>query len=109
MAMGEWTLIRGRYPGDRQRRYRDALGVVPGVAVLPHFATFGREWVASALEERPSEHVVLLGIDERAAAVWIDNGWRAMGDGGVTIVTTRGERAFGSGEAVDGLPSPVHE
>ena len=24
MAMGQWTLIRGRHPGDRRRRYRDA-------------------------------------------------------------------------------------
>ena len=104
MAMGQWTLIRGRYPGDRRRRYRDALGLVPGIAVLPHFATFGREWVASALEERPSDDVVLLGIDERAAAVWSGDVWRAMGDGDVTVVTTRGERVFGPGEVIDGLP-----
>lgn len=107
MAMGQWTLIRGRFPGDRRRQYRDALGLVPGIAVLPHFATFGREWVASALEERSSDDVVLLGIDERAAAVWSDGAWRAMGDGGVTVVTTRGERAFGPGEAIEGLPAPA--
>ncbi len=107
MAMGQWTLIRGRHPGDRQRRYRDALGLVPGIAVLPHFATFGREWVTSALEGRPTDDVVLLGIDERTAAVWSGDAWRVMGDGGVTVITTRGERAFGSGEAVDGLPTPA--
>lgn len=104
MALGRWTLIRGRYPGDRRRRYRDALGLVPGITVLPHFATFGREWVASALEARPSDDVVLLGIDERTAAVWSGDVWRAMGDGGVTVVTTRGERVFGPGEVIDGLP-----
>lgn len=106
MAMGRWTLIRGRYPGDRRRRYRDALGLVPGVAVLPHFATFGGEWVASALEERPSDDVVLLGIHERAAAVWSGDTWRVMGDGGVTVVTIEGDRAFGPGETIEGLPSP---
>jgi cyanophycinase len=107
MAMGQWTLIRGRFPGDRRRQYRDALGLVPGIAVLPHFATFGREWVTSALEERPSDDVVLLGIDERTAAVWSDGEWRAMGDGDVTIVTTRGERVFGPGQAIEGLPPPA--
>jgi cyanophycinase len=107
MALGQWTLIRGRYPGDRRRRYRDALGLVPGIAVLPHFATFGREWVASALEERPSDDVVLVGIDERAAAVWSDDAWRAMGDGDVTLVSAGGERVFGPGEAIEGLASPV--
>jgi cyanophycinase len=106
MAMGQWTLIRGRYPGDRRRRYRDALGLVPGIAVLPHYATFGREWVTSALEGRPSDDVVLLGIDERSAAVWSDNAWRVMGDGDVAVLTTAGERVFRSGEAID-LPSPV--
>ena len=107
MALGRWTLIRGRVPGDRDRRYRDALGLVPNVAVLPHFATFGREWVTSALDGRPSDDVILLGIDERAAAVWSDGSWRAMGDGGVTVITLDGERAFASGEAIDGLPAPA--
>ena len=107
MAMGRWTLIRGRFPGDRRREYRDALGVVPHVAVLPHFASFGREWVASALEGRPSDDVVLLGIDERTAAVWSEGSWLAMGGGGVTVITVAGERRFGSGDAIDGVPPPV--
>ena len=107
MAMGRWTLIRGRFPGDRRREYRDALGVVPHVAVLPHFASFGREWVASALEGRPSDDVVLLGIDERTAAVWSEGSWFAMGGGGVTVITVAGERRFGSGDAIDGVPPPV--
>ena len=106
MAMGQWTLIRGRYPGDRRRRYRDALGLVPGIAVLPHYATFGREWVTSALEGRPSDDVALLGIDERTAAVWSDDAWRVMGDGDVAVITTAGALVFRSGEAFD-LPSPV--
>lgn len=107
MAIGQWTLIRGRYPGDRRRQYRDALGLVPGVAVLPHFATFGREWLASALEGRPSDDVVLLGIDERTGAVWSDGVWRAMGEGEVSVVTTQGVRVFGAGEAIEGLPAPA--
>lgn len=107
MALGRWTLIRGRVPGDRDRRYRDALGLVRNVAVLPHFATFGREWVSSALKGRPTDGVILLGIDERAAAVWSDGSWRAMGDGGVTLITADGERAYSSGDSIDGLPEPV--
>jgi cyanophycinase-like exopeptidase len=80
--------------------------LVPGIAVLPHFATFGREWVTSALEGRPSDEVALLGIDERTAAVWSHDAWRVMGDGEVAVVTTTEERIFRSGEAFD-LPSPV--
>ena len=51
--------------------------------------------------------MVLLGIDERAAAVWSDGIWRAMGDGEVTVITMGGERAFGPGRAIDGLPPPT--
>ena len=90
MALGRWTLTRRAVPGDRDRRYREALGLVPNVAVLPHFATFGREWVTSALDGRPSDDVILLGVDERAAAVWSGGSWRAMGDGGVTVDHDRG-------------------
>jgi cyanophycinase len=109
MAIGQWTLIRGRFPGDRRRDYRYALGLVPRVAVLPHFATFGREWVGSALEGRPSDDVVLLGIDERAAAVWSNGRWIATGAGGVTVITTGGEQRFSPGDAIDGLPRPAGE
>ena len=107
MAMGQWTLIRGRFPGDHKREYRNALGLVPGVAVLPHFGSFGKKWVDSALDARPTDDVILLGVDERAAAVWSADGlWRAMGDGGVTLITTRSERRFASGEMIEGLPAP---
>ena len=30
MALGEWTLLKGRMPGDHERRYADALNLVPG-------------------------------------------------------------------------------
>lgn len=106
MAMGSWTLTRGRFPGDHERSYRDALGLVPGLAVLPHFGTFGRSWIGSALAGRPSEEVVLAGIDERTAAVWSEDGWRAMGEGAVTLVREDGERRLGAGERVEGIPAP---
>lgn len=106
MAMARWTLVRARFPGDHRRVYRDALGLVPGTAVLPHFGGFGRSWVSSALEERPLEDVTLLGLDERSAAVWVEGSWRAMGDGAVTTIRSDGERRFEAGEPIGGLPSP---
>jgi cyanophycinase len=107
MALGEWTLIRGRMPGDDQRQYRPALGIVPGVAVLPHFETFGHRWVDSARAAAPSDDVVLLGIDERSAAVWEDGGWRSYGPGGVTVLTGSEQRSFASGTPVAGIPDPA--
>ena len=106
MAMGHWTLTRGRFPGDRERSYRDALALVPRVAVLPHFDGFGATWVDSALAGRPMDDVVLLGVDERSAAVWMDGTWRAMGDGGVTVIGADGRRRFEPGETIAGVPGP---
>ncbi len=105
MAMGEWTLVRDRMPGDDRRRYLPALGLVPGVAVLPHFETFGHRWVESAEAASPRDGVVLLGIDERSAAVWQNGEWRAYGPGAVTMIADATQR-FASGSIVDGLPRP---
>jgi cyanophycinase len=104
MALGEWTLIRDRVPGDRRRRYRAALGVVPGIAVLPHFETFGHRWIDSASERAD---VVLVGVDERSAALWEEGRWRALGAGGVTVVAGGDRRRFESGSEIDGIPSPA--
>jgi cyanophycinase len=103
MALGEWTLIRDRMPGDHRRRYRPALGLVPGIAVLPHFETFGHRWIDSASER---EGVVLVGIDERSAALWEDGRWRALGAGGVTVVAAGERRRFDPGSPIDGMPAP---
>jgi cyanophycinase len=109
MALGEWTLVRERMPGDDRRRYLPAFGLVPGVAVLPHFETFGHRWVDSAVAAAPRSGVVLLGIDERTAAVHHDGAWRALGDGGVTLFAGGERWRFASGETIDGLPTPDPE
>lgn len=105
MALGSWTLIRDRMPGDDRRRYADALGLVPGVAVLPHFDTFGHRWVDSALAGAP-DGAVLLGPDERTGAVWEGGRWRVLGDGSVTVITASERRTFVAGQAIEGLPDP---
>jgi cyanophycinase len=107
MAMGEWTLVRARMPGDDRRRYAPALGLVPRVAVLPHFETFGHRWVDSAREGAEREDVVLLGIDERTAALWQEGTWRALGNGGVTLIEGDERRRFDAGSQIDGLPQPT--
>ncbi len=104
MALAEWTLVRGgHWPDRQQRRFKRALGLVPRTAVIPHFDTFGGGWVDSALAGR-TEDAVLLGIDERTAAVWQEGAWSAMGAGGVTVLPA--SRRFRPGEPVEGLPQP---
>jgi cyanophycinase len=105
MAMGAWTLIRERMPGDDRRRYGEALNLVPGVAVLPHFDTFGKNWVPSALERAPAG-TTLVGIDERTGAVWHEGVWRTLGAGAVTLITAAERATFPHGEAIGAMPAP---
>jgi cyanophycinase len=107
MALGEWTLVRARMPGDERRRYLPALGLVPRVAVIPHFDTFGHRWLASALSAAERPDVVLPGVDERSAAVWDGGAWHALGDGGVTVITGAKQRRFDAGSEIDGIPQPA--
>ncbi|MEA2623913.1 MAG: cyanophycinase [Chloroflexota bacterium] len=106
MALGEWTLIRARVPGDSRRQARDGLAVVPGIAVLPHYETFGHRWVPSAAEAVPGG-ATLLGVDERSAAVWTGGKWRAMGAGGVTVIHGTPGPRFEAESEIDGLPQPA--
>jgi len=105
MALGSWTLIRDRMPGDDRRRYREALGLVPNVAVIPHLSTFGERWIPSALEAAP-DGAILLGIDERTAAVFVDGSWRVEGPGSVIVITGPDRRTFADGAGIEGLPIP---
>ena len=106
MALGSWTLIRARIPGDAARTPRPALGVVPGIAVMPHFDTFGHRWLPSVREIATAAGVVLVGIDERTAAVWQDGAWRSMGNGVVTVVDAQGEWPVAPGGLIEALPRP---
>ena len=107
MALGEWTLVRERMPGDDRRRYLPALGLLSGVVVLPHFETFGHRWVDSAQAAGPRDDVILLGIDERTGAVWRDGSWRVLGAAGVTLIARDNGRRFETGAPIEGLPAPA--
>ncbi|MFN2452455.1 MAG: Type 1 glutamine amidotransferase-like domain-containing protein [Candidatus Dormibacteria bacterium] len=108
MGLAAWVLLRASWPDRRRRRYQQALGLVPRTAVLPHYDTFGRGWLPSALEAMPDPAVVLLGADERTAAVHTDEaGWQALGAGSVTVVWDGQSRGFAAGEPISGVPAPV--
>lgn len=107
MALGEWTLTRARMPGDAQREPRAALGVVRGVAVLPHYSDFGHRWVPSAREALRGRSATLLAIDAKSAAVWVDGNWRSMGQGrAFTLRAGEGSVADPEVDELD-LPQPT--
>jgi hypothetical protein len=105
MALAEWTLVRRAFPGHAERRYKPALELVPRVAVAPHFETFGHRWVDSALVQSPAEDLVIVGIDERSAAVWDGRSWTARGPGRITLATSRDRGVYQPGSAVQ-IPAP---
>lgn len=105
MALCSHTLIRASWPNRFNRRPNDALGLVAGTAVLPHFDTFGHKWVESAQQALPE--ATLLGIDERSATVWQGRTWLAMGPGGVTVIKGSKVKHFASGQEVIGLRAPA--
>ena len=104
MALCEHTLIRAGWPNRTNRRPTDALGLVPGAAVLPHFETFGHRWIESARRELPG--VTLLGVDERSAAVWSEGAWRAAGPGAVTVIQGDRRESYERGAKIAGLANP---
>ena len=62
---------------------------------------FGRRWAESEIVDAPSG-LVLLGLDEKTAAVWDGAGWTAHGAGTVTV----GNTSVRDGAALAGLPRP---
>jgi len=64
--------------------WRDALGLVPGAAVLPHYDAFPEALAVAAVLAAPRGTAVL-GIDEDTVAVGRDGAWRVEGQGRVTV------------------------
>ncbi len=84
-------VLAARQPRLRGRRFlrlptgwRDALGLVEGTAVLPHYDAFPEVLAAAAVLAAPRGTIVL-GIDEDTAAIGVDGVWRVRGAGRVTI------------------------
>jgi cyanophycinase len=102
MALAGRTLVMARWPHHHERRAVPALGLLPDVAVIPHFERFGPRW---KVEELPAG-TTLLGIDERTAAIWDGDRWLALGAGGVTVVTPSGSSRFDAGQECPGIPEP---
>lgn len=104
MAFGQWTLIRSGLSHAR-RRYVPALGVVPGVAVVPHFEEFGEGWLPSVRGANADAR--LLCLDTRTAAVWRPSmGWRAMGSGRVIVLDGADRREVRPEGRILRLPAP---
>ena len=91
MVMGSWM---------RFREWREALSLVPGVAVLPHHEGRDPDDTAREMAESAPSGVAVVGVDGRtccSAEAW-PRGWRAHGAGEVTVYRENGWRRFSGGQ-----------
>lgn len=98
-------VLAARQPRVRGRRFlrfpmgwRDALGLVPGSAVLPHYDAIPEVLAAAAVLVAP-RGTAMLGIDEETAAVGRDGTWQVRGAGRVTVWHGRRRVRHREGEA----------
>ena len=57
-------------------------------------------------QESVGADTLLIGVDERSAAVWVDGAWSAVGPGRVVLVRGDKRRVFPALAPVEGLPRP---
>lgn len=112
MMMGGHSLSVRLAFASGQVSWSEALGVVPGVIVFPHFDRMSGFVTGDAfldiLRQLP-EDTLALGIDEDTALVRLDPSrpqhWQVMGRQGVTLFTREGkQRTLRAGEVAE-LPS----
>ncbi len=89
----------------------NGLGVVPGLAVMPHFDMIER-WRPGAIERFADWHprgTVLVGIEENTAIVSRpEGGWEVAGEGAVWVIDGEERTKATAGEVLD-LPGPLSD
>lgn len=75
-----------------------ALGVVPGIAIIPHFDELPSLMIGTITRGRRKSTIV--GIDGTTALVGSDHQWTVYGRGGVTVFTKNGKQRYVEGEIV---------
>ena len=81
----------------------EALGVVPGVGVLPHHERRDPEETWHDLKNSAPRGLTVLGVDARAGCLGNLGNWRVVGSGNVTVYRD-GWQVFNPGES---LPADV--
>jgi cyanophycinase len=82
---------------------RDALGLLPGILVAPHFDAVPVEWWQSSATVWPESHR-MLGIDEDTAIVEGADGWTVVGKGRAVVFRSLADHdVHPSGARFDGI------
>jgi len=78
--------------------WREGLGLVPSIAVIPHHTTLASRWNAAHMRAALREGVILVGIDEATALVGPP--WQVLGPGQVTVYRGKKPAIFKDGQTV---------
>ena len=84
-----------------------ALGLIPGIAVIPHYNELPSFLSNAAVWALRKEKVVC--IDADTALVWANSQWTVQGNGRVTVFTQRRRMHFTAGERVPLAQLKRHE
>lgn len=90
-----WEFRRRRLPWPL--RWRRGLGVVPSIAVIPHYDAWPEPICALIALQAPRGSGVL-GIDEQTAVVGRDGAWQVHGPGRVTLWRARRRERYRAGD-----------
>lgn len=80
--------------------WREGLGAVPRVAIVPHHTTLAARWDTEKMRNALDAGVALVGLDECAGLVSGDGSWRAIGAGEVSVYRDSEIRVYRSGDVV---------
>jgi cyanophycinase len=78
-------------------RWRRGLGIVPGLAVIPHYDAWPEPFCALMALQAPRGSVIV-GIDEETAAIGRNGTWQVHGRSRVTVWRGRHRERFRAGE-----------
>ena len=82
----------------RFRQWGGALGIVPGVAVLPHHERSSRNQTLRELAVKTADGITALGIDGATGCFTEGDGWRVLGVGNVTVYSGGDWQVYQAGE-----------
>lgn len=99
-AMVLGSLMRRPSSGD----WVEALGIVPGVAVLPHHEDKEPSETSRQLQSQLASGLTILGIDAQTACLGRPGNWRVVGYGKVTVYRGTAWALYQSGQQ---LPEDV--
>ena len=78
----------------------EALGVVPGVAVLPHHERRDQAETSQELQRSAPSDLTFLGIDARTGCLGTPDNWRVVGFGRVTVYQGSEWQVFNAGDTL---------